>query len=349
MGEGERSEQGGGDRMGEGERSEQGGGDRIDVNPLGLHHVTAVASDPQRNVDFYLEVLGLRLIKQTVNFDAPDTYHLYYGDEAGSPGTILTFFPWPGAPRGRHGAGQTTTTSFSIPQSSLGWWKERIAARGVEVLETASRMDEDVLVVADPDGLRIELVAHTGTDPRPPWERGPVPHDHAIRGLYSVTLTEASDERTVDHLTDQLGFRLVGEEGGRARFETGAGGAGARVDVLDRPDAPRGMVAAGTIHHVAWRAPDDDAQLEWRQQIVDLGLDVTAVLDRQYFHSIYFREPGGVLFEIATDGPGFTIDESPEAMGTQLRLPPWLERDRDRIAAALPPLKLPQSGGEGSA
>lgn len=316
-----------------------------DVRPLGLHHVTAVATDPQRNVDFYLEVLGLRLIKRTVNFDAPDTYHLYYGDEVGHPGTILTFFPWPGAPRGRHGAGQTTTTSFSVPQASLGWWKDRVEHKGVEVLEAATRLEEDALVLADPDGLRIELLAHTGTDERPPWERGPVPHDHAIRGLYGVTLTEASDERTVEHLTEHLGFRLVGEEGNRARFEVGQGGAGARIDVLEDTSVPRGLIAAGTVHHVAWRAPDDDAQQAWRREIVDLGLDVTAVLDRNYFHSIYFREPGGVLFEIATDGPGFTIDESVEALGRELRLPPWLEPRRSEIAGSLPELKLPDGPG----
>lgn len=266
------------------------------IAPLGIHHVTAVASDPQRNVDFYATVLGLRLVKQTVNFDAPDTYHLYYGDEVGSPGTVLTFFPWPGAPRGRHGAGQATTTSFSVPEASLGWWQQRLEGLGVEVLEATTRLDEDVLAVADPDGLRIELVAHTGTDPRPPWERGPVPAEHAVRGVYAVTLSERSAQRTADLLTGALGFRLVDEQGDRAPFDVAAGGPGARVDVLDR----------------------------------------------QYFHSIYFREPGGVLFEIATDAPGFAIDESPEALGRELRLPPWLESRRDVIAGALPELQLPE-------
>jgi glyoxalase family protein len=318
----------------------------MDIDPLGIHHVTAVASDPQRNVDFYLQALGLRLIKQTVNFDAPDTYHLYYGDELGSPGTILTFFPWPDAPRGRRGTGQATTTSFSIPEASLGWWKQHLDRKGVEVRETLTRLDEDVLVLGDPDGLVIELVAHTGTDPRPPWERGPIPVEHAIRGLYSITLTEDRVEGSAEHLTDHLGFRLVGEEGERMRFDVGEGGAGARIDVLEQPGGQRGLIAAGTVHHVAWRAPSDEAQLRWRSEIVDLGLDVTAVLDRQYFHSIYFREPGGVLFEIATDGPGFTIDESPEALGRELRLPPWLEHRREEIRTVLPPLKIADSFGE---
>jgi glyoxalase family protein len=314
------------------------------VSPLGLHHVTAVASDPQRNVDFYLEVLGLRLVKQTVNFDAPDTYHLYYGDDVGNPGTILTFFPWPHAPRGRRGVGQATTVSFSVPEGSLGWWKDRVERRGVEVLEAGARLEEDHLLLADPDGLHVELVAAPSADPRPPWEKGPIPHDHAIRGLYGVTVTEEDHGHTAEHLTDHLGFRLAGEEDERLRFDVGEGGASARIDVLARPGDPRGLVASGTVHHVAWRAPDDEAQLAWRAEIVDLGLSVTAVLDRNYFHSIYFREPGGVLFEIATDGPGFTIDESVEALGAELQLPPWLEPKRDEILAHLPPLKIPDVG-----
>jgi glyoxalase family protein len=313
------------------------------VSPLGLHHVTAVASDPQRNVDFYLEVLGLRLIKQTVNYDVPDTYHLYYGDEVGTPGTILTFFPWPRAPRGRRGVGQATTVSFSVPEHALGWWKQQLERKGVAVLEAGSRLEEDHLLLADPDGLHVELVAAASADPRRPWERGPVPDDRAIRGLYGVTVTEEEHDRTAEHLLDHLGFRLAGEDADRIRFDVGDGGAGARCDELARPGEPAGRIASGTVHHVAWRAPDDDAQLAWRAEIVDLGLPVTAVLDRDYFHSIYFREPGGVLFEIATDGPGFTIDESAEALGAELQLPPWLEPKRDEILAHLTPLKVPDS------
>lgn len=311
------------------------------TEPLGIHHVTAVASDPQANVDFYLSVLGLRLVKTTVNFDAPDTYHLYYGDEVGHPGTILTFFPWPNAPRGRRGTGQTSTVSFSVPQASLGYWKDRLAKRGVEVEAALTRMDEDVVVFSDPDGLQIELVAHAGTDERPPWERGPVPAAHAIRGLYAVTLAEEGYEGTAGLLTETLGFRHVGEEANRFRFDVGSGGPGARVDVVCQPDAPRGMVAAGTVHHVAWRAPDGDTQRDWRESIVGDGLNVTPVLDRQYFTSIYFREPGGVLLEIATDPPGFTIDEDPDRLGTRLQLPPWLEDERSQIERSLPPLKIP--------
>jgi glyoxalase family protein len=289
-------------------------------------------------------VLGLRLVKTTVNFDATDTYHLYYGDEFGHPGTILTFFPWPSTPRGRRGAGQATTTSFSVPEGSLGWWRDRVRSKGVEVLETTTRMEEDVLTFEDPDGLLIELCAHHGSDPRPPWENGPVPQDQAVRGLHSVTFTEHTEERTGSLLTETLGFELVDEEAGRFRFDVSDGGPGARLDVVADPAAPAGLVANGTVHHVAWRAPDDGHQVEWREEIVEMGLHVTPVIDRRYFHSIYFREPGGVLLEIATDPPGFTVDEQVEALGRELKLPPWLEDEREQIERALPTIKIPGLG-----
>lgn len=313
------------------------------AEPLGVHHVTAVASDPQRNVDFYLTVLGLRLVKQTVNFDAPDTYHLYYGDEQGTPGTILTFFPWPGAPRGRHGTGQATATSFSVPPESIGWWRDHLLDAGVEAASIERRFDEEGLVFADPDGLFLELVAHEGGDDRRGWDGGPIPAEHAIRGFHSVALSEGSHEATVEMLTGTLGFRVAGEIGNRIRCVVGAGTPAQIVDVLRRPEAPRGLVAAGTVHHVAWRAPDDATQQDWRQEIVETGVDVTPVIDRQYFHSIYFREPGGVLLEIATDPPGFGIDEPLLELGRRLRLPPWLEPSRADIERSLPPLKVPDS------
>ncbi|MDQ3537891.1 MAG: ring-cleaving dioxygenase [Actinomycetota bacterium] len=311
------------------------------VEPLGIHHVTAVASDPQRNADFYLRVIGMRLVKRTVNFDAPDTYHLYYGDEQGTPGTILTFFPWPGAPRGRRGTGQATTTSFAIPAGSLGWWLTHLQRVGVDVRRTTTRFCEECLELFDPDGLVIELVAAADTPVTRPWEGGPIPAEHAIRGLHSVTMSESAVDNTHDMLTATLGFRLVDESDGRYRYDTKQGGPGARVDVVAEPNASRGLVAAGTVHHVAWRAPDAGTQSDWRAEIVAAGVDVTPIIDRQYFESIYFREPGGVLLEIATDPPGFTKDEPLLELGRRLRLPPWLEPKRGDIQAALPALKVP--------
>lgn len=312
---------------------------------LGLHHVTAIASDPRRNLDFYAEVLGLRLVKRTVNFDDPGTYHLYYGNEAGQPGTILTFFPWPLARRGSRGVGQVTVTAFSVPQGSLGFWLERLTASGITVEETGERLEEEeVLTLLDPDGLKLELVAHAGAEERPPWEGGGVPAEHAIRGFYSVSLAEQGYEATATLLTEVMGFTLVAESGNRFRFDAGDGGAGARVDVICVPAAPYGRVAAGSVHHVAFRVADEEAQDEWRRRLIEAGRDVTPVLDRQYFKSIYFREPGGVLFEIATDPPGFTRDEPLDTLGSVLKLPPWLEPHRQRIEDTLPLL-----GVEGTA
>ena len=305
----------------------------------GIHHVTALASDPQANVDFYTGVLGLRLVKKTVNFDDPGTYHLYYGDETGNPGTIMTFFPWPLARRGTRGAGQATVTSFSVPQGSLGYWTERLERHGVLFESPRERFDEEVMTLFDPDGLQLELVARAG-DPRAPWEGGPVPAEHAVRGFEGTTLTEWNPEITSELLTGTLGFRSVAQAGNRFRFEVGAGGPGTRVDVVASPAAARGHISAGTVHHVAWRVADGKAQESWRQTIAENGLYVTPVLDRQYFRSIYFREPGGVLFEIATDPPGFTWDEPVETLGSGLKLPPWLEPERQRIESALPPVEV---------
>ncbi|MBA8824675.1 glyoxalase family protein [Saccharopolyspora lacisalsi] len=309
--------------------------------PAGLHHVTAIATDPQRNADFYHAVLGLRLVKTTVNFDAPDTYHLYFGDESGQPGTLITFFPWPSAPRGRRGAGQTTTVAFSVPQGSLGWWQHHLRELATHVGAPATRGDEETLTVYDPDGLALELVTQPESDPRPPWNQGPIPPEHAIRGLHSVTLTEVSHEHTAELFTDTLGFRLLHESSARFRFTTGHGGSGAMVDLLCSPEAPQGLVAAGTVHHIAWRTPDETQQTSWRTTLVDRGLNVTPILDRRYFQSIYFREPGGVLLEIATDSPGFTVDEPLMELGRALKLPPWLEPTRAEIERELPTLRVP--------
>jgi glyoxalase family protein len=308
----------------------------------GIHHITAIASDPQRNLDFYSSVLGLRLIKLTVNFDDPGTYHFYFADGLGRPGTVLTFFPWPGARRGRWGNGQAAATSFSIPVGAIGYWRERLQHHGVSVGETRKRFEEEALVFVDPDGLQLELVAHDEAKAQSFWKMGPVPAAYALRGFHSVTLWEQNHEQTADLLTGTLGFHLVAEEGRRYRFAADTEGPGRLVDVMHQPQENGGWGGAGTVHHVAWRATNDAEQLEWQQKIADRGLRVTPVMDRQYFHSIYFREPGGVLFEIATDPPGFTLDETPEQLGQQLRLPPWLEPRRTEIEEMLPQLRLPQ-------
>jgi glyoxalase family protein len=308
----------------------------------GIHHVTAIATDPQRNADFYFHTLGLRMVKQTVNHDVPETYHLYYGTEHGLPGTVLTFFPWPDVPRGQLGTGQATIVSFSVPEGSLGWWQQHLERRGVELHHAVTREEEDALRLSDPDGLVVELAAHPGTDERPPWPDGPIPVEHAIRGLHSVTMSEADYEATAGLLTDQLGFSLTGEAGEHLRFTTGDGGPGEIVDVVCQPGADQGVVAAGTVHHVAWRTDDGSTQRAWREQLVDYGLNVTPIIDRHYFQSIYFREPGGVLLEIATDPPGFGVDEPLLELGRRLQLPPWLEPRRGDIEAALPPLEVPQ-------
>lgn len=307
----------------------------------GIHHVTAIAGDPQQNVEFYAETLGLRLVKRTVNFDDPGTYHLYFGDALGHPGTILTFFPWPGAPRGRHGAGQVTVVSLSVPPDSLGFWEERLRSRGIKFEPLESSFDEPVLEFSDPDGLQLELVSDPRRDLGVPWSGAPVPVAHAIRGFHGVALLEHTHNETERMLTEVMGFQFAQAVGHRRRYVAGDGGLAAHVDIVTAPDAPPGRVAVGTVHHVAWRAANDEAQENWRQRLQAASVSVTPVRDRQYFRSIYYHEPGGVLFEIATDPPGFTIDEPPEALGTGLRLPPWLEPRREALEARLPPLHLP--------
>jgi glyoxalase family protein len=316
----------------------------MSIKFAGIHHVTAIADDPQENVDFYAGVLGLRLVKKTVNFDDPGSYHLYYGDATGNPGTIMTFFSWPGARRGRIGTGQVSATSFAVPQDSLGYWVERLLQHGVRFEQPQRRFDETVLTFNDPDGLAVELVAGPGRGGAETWAGSPVPPEYAIQGISGVTLSERSGEVTVDVLTNVLGFEKDEEEHERARnLTTGSGGSFA--DVLEQPDGATGRTAVGTVHHVAWRAPDDRTQEDWREELAARGFHVTPILDRNYFRSIYFREPGGVLFEIATDPPGFAVDEDPNHLGESLKLPPWLEKDRERIEEVLPPVHLPLEKG----
>jgi glyoxalase family protein len=306
---------------------------------LGIHHITAIAGDPQRNIDFYTGLLGLRLVKVTVNFDDPSSYHFYYGDGQGNPGTILTFFAWPGAWQGRRGNGQVTATSFAAPQGSLAFWRERLSANGISFDGPIERFAQNVISFADEDGLRLELIETAATDPTRAWTGSGVPAEFAIRGFHSATLSETGYQRTATLLTEQMGFRLIGQEQNRFRYEVADGGAGKTADVVCTPGAQEGRVAAGTVHHIAWRTADDAQQREWLAEVSRLGYNVSPIMDRVYFHSIYFREPGGILFEIATDSPGFAVDESLERLGSGLALPPWLEPQRGRIEAALQPIK----------
>lgn len=313
----------------------------------GIHHVTAVTGDAPANVDFYTQVLGMRLVKKTVNQDVVSTYHLFYGDEIGHPGTEMTFFDWPDVPGHVAGAGDISATSFLVPdQKALEWWLRRFQEEGVRHGEIEQRDGRSVLPFVDPEGQRLELVAgpKSGTTP---WPESPVPVEVAIRGLGPVTLVVESLDPTVSLLTNVLGFRRAGEyrfpdnPSRRALvFETGEGGPGAEVHLEERPEAPRARVGIGGVHHVAFRTPDDQEHAAWRQRLSQAGVSVTPVIDRYYFRSIYFREPGGVLFEIATDGPGFTADEDARHLGEHLSLPPFLETRRTEIEAQLPPLEV---------
>ena len=307
----------------------------------GLHHVTAIASDPQQNVDFYAGLLGLRLVKQTVNFDDPQSYHLYYGDGLGNPGTLLTFFAWPQGRRGRPGLGQVTAASLSIGSDSLGFWRERLTAHGVIVGEPETRFGEAVLAFSDPDGMRLELVP-TADDPRTGWTEGPVPAQHAIKGIHAVTLPQRSIDQTAGLLTQTLGFQSIATDGTFTRYASGVSPA-TFADIVFVPNTVAGQIAVGSIHHVAWRTPDDAQQDAWLENLSGLGFGVSPVMDRDYFHSIYFREPGGILFEIATDPPGFTIDEPLETLGQALCLPSQYAPLRAQIMAQLPPIRLPES------
>jgi glyoxalase family protein len=311
---------------------------------VGLHHVTAIASDPQRNLDFYTEVLGLRFVKRTVNFDDPGTYHFYFGDDAGTPGTILTFFPWPHAHRGHVGAGEVTRTAFSIPQGSVDYWEQRLRDKGVFIERTGPRFNgaEEVLTLADPDGMKIELVAHAGAPAITPSRYADVPPEHALRGFFGVTLLERTLDSTAKTM-QLLGFNPVATDGNRTRFVSPAGDSlGNHIDVDVDPKAGYGRPGAGSVHHIAYRAKDDAAQLAWLDEI-GKHLQVTPVQDRTYFHSIYFREPGGVLFELATDPPGFGLDEPAETLGEALRIPTWFEPQRAAIEARLAPIELHRS------
>jgi glyoxalase family protein len=304
----------------------------------GIHHVTAICGDPRRNVAFYTDGLGLRLVKKTVNFDDPSTWHLYYGDETGSPGTALTFFAWGKAPPGRNGIGAAAATAFVIPERSLAYWTGRLAERGIPHDGPERRFDQTCVALRDPDGMNLELVATKGARALPARANGPVPEEHAIRGFFGVTLMVNEVGATARVLTDALGFSAVGDENGRHRFVASGGPVATVVDLRTEPRAAPARQGAGSVHHVAFRAADDASESAMAAAVRELDLRPTDRIDRQYFHSVYFREPGGVLFEIATDAPGFTVDEPKDALGTALKLPPWYEARRAEIEAALPPL-----------
>ncbi len=311
------------------------------MNPIqGIHHITAIASSPQANVDFYHSLLGQRLVKKTINFDDPHTYHLYYGDQVGSPGTIMTHFPWPHARRGVVGSGEIGASAYAIGAASLGYWRERLASHGVTMGEPRTRFGAEVLPLRDPDGMALELIVDEEARAPQPWLDGPIPAGHMLRGFHGVTLFETQAEPTARLLTEHMGYQFVGQEGNRWRLRGSSGVPGAYVDLLELPDLGPGRMGAGSVHHVAFRVQDDAEELAYQQAIRAAGFDVTPVRDRQYFHSIYWREPGGVLFEIATDPPGFTWDEPVEALGSGLRLPPWYESRRGEIEAAVLPIRV---------
>ena len=317
------------------------------ANLPGIHHVTSITGDVQKCVDFYVGVLGLRFIKKSINQDVPDTYHIYFGDCVGTSGTAMTFFGWPSWPRRKAGNGQVTTVSFAVPPRSLDFWNSRLRNLGIAVSRT-SRFGTDAIVLEDPDGIELELVGMASDDRWVAWPASPVDQDHAIRGFHSVTMTVPEAAATFDLLVKTMGFRKAAQEGRRSRFETGQGGPDSILDVVESPEGSEGEESVGTVHHVAWRAADAAHQAEWRDVLVKSGRNVTPVIDRYYFKSIYFREPGGILFEIATDGPGFTVDEPAESLGTSLSLPPWFQVRRDRLDATLMPIVVPTTTTTGA-
>jgi glyoxalase family protein len=313
----------------------------------GIHHITAIAGAPQENLDFYVGVLGLRLVKKSINQDAPDTYHLFFADRDGHPGTDLTFFPWPAMGPGRIGAGVWGEVSFVVPPESLDWWEAHLRNNGITPGDRENRFGETVVPFSDPHGMALSLTAtETYSDfAFTPWEKSPVEPSRQIRALGSVTLTVRSEEATTAFLGGAMGFSLSGEDGQRRRYTVGEGKGGQRIDIIIQPDAPRGTWGVGSVHHVAFRVPDDDTELQVERQIVDYGGRSSGVVDRFWFKSVYVREPSGALCEIATDGPGFGVDEEMDHLGETLVLPPWYEEHRQAIEANLVSLKIPDLSG----
>lgn len=315
----------------------------------GVHHVTAITQNAQRNADFYAGVLGLRLVKKTVNFDDPHSYHLYYGDTTGKPGTLLTFFVWPNAGAGRVGSGEPSKLAFEIPTGSLPWWQARLQAAAVQTKDDGPVFGAATLALQDPDGMQVELVESGQSRDTAIWTGSGVPEDKAIRTISGFTLSRRAGSGSDELYTKQLGFVLLGTDGERKRFAVGEGPSMGFVDVVESGNAGHGRMGAGTIHHVAFRTQDDAGQSEWLKEITRIGLHVSPVMDRKYFHSIYFREPSGVLFEIATDGPGMAVDEPAAQLGESLMLPAEYESARKQIESFLPALHQPQAWSPESA
>jgi glyoxalase family protein len=309
------------------------------VKLRGIHHITAIATEPQANLDFYTRVLGLRFVKRTVNFDDPSAYHFYFGDRTGRPGTAITFFPWPGARRGSRGVGQVVATSFAVPTASISYWEAHLREHHVFSEKIGARFGDTALRLVDPDGLLLELIESSRLDDVDLGYESEVPREFAVHGFHAPTL-EVPHAKKTESLLQTLGFQPGAEENGRRRFSVNERSTSASIDLVERPDGEFGVNSAGTVHHIAFRCADEEEQLQWRNQLVDLGLHVTPLIDRQYFHSIYFREPGGILFEIATENPGFTADEPVEHLGENLKLPPQYESHRAEIERALPPIVL---------
>lgn len=307
-------------------------------NILGLHHITAIAGNAQQNFDFYTKTIGLRMVKKTVNFDDPETYHLYYGDEKGSAGTILTFFPWDGIGPGSEGVGMATEIGYSVPSGSLEFWLDRLKETHIRTGEITERFGEQLLTFKDPDGLSLSLIVPLQQDTRVPWETNQIKKDTATRGFHSTTLSLKQIDETAKVLTDIFGYRMLSQEGNRYRFITDTVENAAIIDLLAIPDGNSGRNAGGTNHHVAFRVENEEAQMEFREKILSKNLQITPKIDRDYFFSLYFREPGGVLFEIATENPGFTVDEPLNELGTHLMLPHQHEHLRGHLEGILPKL-----------
>lgn len=304
----------------------------------GIHHITAVASSAAVNLAFYEQVLGLRLVKRTVNFDDPYTYHFYFGDAQGSPGTILTFFPWERLPQGQPGAGMVSATSFCVAPESMDFWVKRLSSFGIDTA-AGERLGDPVIRFSDPHGLSLEIVGTDEVSSAIHWRSGPIETRHALRGFHSATAAVHDLKETEALLTDGMGLNVIAREGHRVRFQMQSRGPGRYFDVVQDPSAPQGRPGGGTVHHIAFRTRDEAEQLQWQALLRRRGIAVTDVRDRNYFRSIYYRTPGGILFEIATDPPGFTVDEPVERLGNALMLPAQYEPLRTDISQRLPALR----------